>query len=64
MLIIFTSHIVDLSTLDPPHGDSSREAAPSLVLSDAMQWVSFHSGYDFGYLLKVLTNAELPGAHR
>lgn len=32
-----------------------------LVLSDDIKWISFHSGYDFGYLLKLLTNAPLPG---
>lgn len=31
-----------------------------LVLDDRVQWVSFHSGYDYGYLLKLLTTAELP----
>lgn len=31
-----------------------------LVLSDDVKWLSFHSGYDFGYLLKTLTCAELP----
>lgn len=31
-----------------------------VVLSDKVKWLSFHSGYDFGYLLKLLTNAELP----
>eukprot|EP01065_Artemidia_motanka_P041625 TRINITY_DN5419_c0_g2_i1.p1 TRINITY_DN5419_c0_g2~~TRINITY_DN5419_c0_g2_i1.p1 ORF type:complete len:490 (+),score=116.22 TRINITY_DN5419_c0_g2_i1:64-1533(+) len=25
-----------------------------------VQWLSFHSGYDFGYLVKILTNKELP----
>ena len=33
-----------------------------LVLNDAIKWISFHSGYDFGYLLKLLTVAPLPRA--
>eukprot|EP00126_Sphaerothecum_destruens_P000314 Sdes_comp10370_c0_seq1m2023 len=31
-----------------------------LILSDDVKWISFHSGYDFGYLLKLLTGAVLP----
>ncbi|CAK8686643.1 CCR4-NOT transcription complex subunit 7-like [Clavelina lepadiformis] len=31
-----------------------------VVLIDNVRWVSFHSGYDFGYLLKLLTNNNLP----
>ena len=31
-----------------------------LVLSDDVYWLSFHSGYDFGYLLRTLTCQELP----
>ena len=30
------------------------------VLSDDVKWVSFHSGYDFGYLIKLLTCKRLP----
>ena len=29
------------------------------VLSDEVRWVSFHSGYDFGYLMKLLTCKRL-----
>jgi len=31
-----------------------------IVLSDDIVWVSFHSGYDFGYLLKLLTMEAMP----
>ena len=31
-----------------------------IVLCDDVKWISFHSGYDFGYLLKVLTCRPLP----
>jgi len=31
-----------------------------LVLTDQTKWVSFHSGYDFGYLLKILLDRKLP----
>jgi len=42
-----------------------REFAESLmtsglVLSDQVKWLSFHSGYDFGYLLRLLTDVDLP----
>jgi CCR4-NOT transcription complex subunit 7/8 len=31
-----------------------------VVLMDNVRFLSFHSGYDFGYLLKLLTNQNLP----
>lgn len=31
-----------------------------LVLVPNVTWLSFHSGYDFGYLLKLLTCTPLP----
>ncbi|CAM9401904.1 unnamed protein product, partial [Discosporangium mesarthrocarpum] len=31
-----------------------------LVLLPNVHWISFHSGYDFGYLLKILTCQDLP----
>jgi len=31
-----------------------------IILSEDVFWLSFHSGYDFGYLLKILMNEALP----
>ena len=31
-----------------------------LVLDERVVWTSFHSGYDYGYLLKLLTSMPLP----
>lgn len=31
-----------------------------LILNDNIRWITFHSGYDFGYLLKILTCQNLP----
>ena len=31
-----------------------------VILSDNVKWISFHSGYDFGYLLRLLMNCNLP----
>jgi CCR4-NOT transcription complex subunit 7/8 len=31
-----------------------------MVLLDEVKWISFHSGYDFGYLVKIMSCESLP----
>lgn len=35
-----------------------------LVLNDSMHWITFHSGYDLGYLLSLMLNKEVPVEER
>jgi CCR4-NOT transcription complex subunit 7/8 len=45
-----------------PHRFGELLMVSGLVLDDRVKWVSFHSGYDYGYLLKLLTVSSLPDA--
>lgn len=43
-----------------PHDFAELLMSSGIVLMDNIKWLSFHSGYDFGYLLKLLRNQNLP----
>lgn len=45
--------------IDPQHFGELLMVS-GLVLDDRVTWVSFHSGYDYAYLIKVLTTVDLP----
>ncbi|CAH1777884.1 unnamed protein product [Owenia fusiformis] len=45
--------------IDPVHF-AELLMTSGVVLSEQVKWLSFHSGYDFGYMLKILTNTNLP----
>nr|CAD1825672.1 unnamed protein product [Ananas comosus var. bracteatus] len=55
---------IDLARNAEDGVDAARFAellmSSGVVLDDAVRWVTFHSGYDFGYLLKLLTCRKLP----
>lgn len=44
----------------PINAFGSLLTTSGLTFSEDVNWLSFHSGYDFGYLLKVLTDDALP----
>lgn len=43
-----------------PHDFAALLIPSGLVLDDNIHWISFHGGYDFGYLTKLLMCRELP----
>lgn len=55
--IDFAMH--DKNGIDP-HEFASLLMTSGLVLSDDVHWISFHSGYDFGYMMKILMCQPLP----
>jgi CCR4-NOT transcription complex subunit 7/8 len=48
-----------LQGIDPEEFGSLLTTS-GLVLSDDVHWISFHSGYDFAYLIKMLSSRPLP----
>jgi len=45
--------------IDPMHF-AEMMLVSGLVLMDNVKWLSFHSGYDFGYMINLLTSQNLP----
>jgi CCR4-NOT transcription complex subunit 7/8 len=43
-----------------PHEFGALLISSGLVLDPDVHWISFHSGYDFGYLMKIMLAKELP----
>ncbi|EME43596.1 hypothetical protein DOTSEDRAFT_72832 [Dothistroma septosporum NZE10] len=44
----------------PPEAFGSLLTTSGLAFNPDVHWLSFHSGYDFGYLIKLLSNDALP----
>ena len=43
-----------------PHEFGHQLMTSGLTLDDDVRWISFHSGYDFGYLVKLMLCKQLP----
>jgi len=61
---ILTKSGIDFDELEKK-GIDSREFSEAftvagVALNDSICWISFHGGYDFAYLLRVLANQDLP----
>lgn len=43
-----------------PHDFGAMLMTSGLTMEDDVRWISFHSGYDFGYLVKLMLCKQLP----
>lgn len=57
----FDNHATD--GIDPEYF-AELLMSSGLVLNDEVSWITFHSGYDFGYLMALLTAQQLPEQDR
>lgn len=55
---------IDFDRFAAEGADTTRFAelmmSSGVVLNDDVQWITFHSGHDFGYLLRLLTGKNMP----